>query len=90
MVKITDKITVKITVKIMVKILVKIMVKITVKIMVKITVKIRLDVSLLGRDSGDFSGTLGTFVTSETFLLWGLQGLFNIMHQASFTRQHAL
>ena len=26
-----------------------------------------LDVSLLGRDSGDFSGTLGTFVTLETF-----------------------
>ena len=28
-----------------------------------------LDVSLLGRDSGDFQGTLGTFVTLDTFLL---------------------
>ena len=49
-----------------------------------------LEVSLLGRDSGYFLGTLGTFVTLETFLLWGLQGLFNIMHQSSFTRQHSL
>ena len=30
-------------------------------------VKLWLDVSLLGRDSGDFLGTLGTFVTLGTF-----------------------
>ena len=43
------------------------------------------DVSLLGRDSGDFQGTLGTFLA---FLIWGLRGLVNIMHQASPGNMH--
>ena len=48
----------------------------------------RLDVSLLGRDSEDFSGTLGTFVTLGTFFLWKLWGLYNIMHPAQCIKSH--
>ena len=53
-----------------------------------------LDVSLLGRDSEDFPGTLGTFVTLDTIFNLGTLGTFQhhasgTMHQASFTRQHA-
>ena len=51
----------------------------------------RLDVSLLGRDSGDFPGTLGAFVTLDTIFTLGTfqHHASGTMHQASFTRQHA-
>ena len=47
-----------------------------------------LDVSLLGRDFGDFPGTLGTFVTLDTFFALGTLGTFQhhasgVIHQAT-------